>query len=129
MALHDDKARPRDATVAADVGRSAPGTLRELSYHTKLVLAICTLVFLTGVAVTAIAHRNARSATTTLADALFREVSSHAVTRTSNFVLRALPIIDSLAQLSGNGLALDDTDQLARQLLGVLAANPGLSWK
>jgi sigma-B regulation protein RsbU (phosphoserine phosphatase) len=92
------------------------------------MIGICTLVCLTGLGVTAIAHRNARTTTATVADSLFREVSAHAVTRTTNFVLRAVPLIESMARLSHDGLALDDTDRLARQLLAVLDANPGFTW-
>jgi hypothetical protein len=53
-----------------------------LSYRTRLILGISLLVLLSGAAATWLAHRSARSSTTTLADQFFREVSSHAVTHT-----------------------------------------------
>ncbi len=43
-------------------------------------------------------------------------------------MLRAAPLVESLRELADNTLALDDSDQLARQLLAILKANPGLSW-
>ncbi len=99
-----------------------------LSYRTKLVAGVCGLVLLTGAAVTWLAYRSARSTTEVLVDSLFREVSGHAVTHTRGFVLRAGPLVESLQQLGDNGLALDDSDRLATQLLAVLKGNPGLSW-
>ncbi len=113
---------------------TSPGPGREpsrgwgLSYRTKLVGGVCGLVLLTGAVVTWLAHRSARTTTENLADTLFREVSRHAVTHTRGFVLRAAPLVESLRQLSEKGLALDDSDRLAAQLLAVLEANPGLSW-
>ena len=109
-----------------DPGRPRGG--RDLSYRLKLVLGVCGLVLLTGLTVTWIAHRGARASTEALVDSLFREVSGHAVTHTRGFVLRAAPLVESLQNLGENGLALDDSDRLATQLLAVLKANPGLSW-
>jgi sigma-B regulation protein RsbU (phosphoserine phosphatase) len=37
-------------------------------------------------------------------------------------------VVESLGQLADKGLAVDDPDRLAPQLLAVLKANPGLSW-
>src|SRR4029450_2961799 len=54
-----------------------------------------------------------------------------AATHARGFVLRAAPVVESLAQLAqlaDKGLAIDDHDGLAPQLLAVLKANPGLSW-
>jgi methyl-accepting chemotaxis protein len=109
-----------------------PTRLLQLSYRARLIFGICFLVLLTGAAVTLLAHRSARSSTTALADQLFREVSSHAVTRTRDFVLRAPPIVESLAKIGSAGLALGEakthSDRLARQFLPILEANPGISW-
>ena len=69
-----------------------------------------------------------RATTETLTDSVFREVSGRAVTHTRGFVLRAAPVVESLAELADKGLAVDDPDRLAPQLLGALKANPGLSW-
>src|SRR5262249_12148821 len=59
---------------------------------------------------------------------VFREVSGRAAAHTRGFVLRAAPVVESLAQLADKGLAVDDPERLAPQLLAVLKANPGLSW-
>jgi sigma-B regulation protein RsbU (phosphoserine phosphatase) len=101
---------------------------REPSYRTRLLVGVCGLVLLTGVAVTAVAHRNARATAEALAGSLFREVSGHAVTRTQDYVLRAEPIAESLGQLADRGLALDDGERLGGQLAAVLRANPGITW-
>ena len=58
----------------------------------------------------------------------FREVSSHSVTHTRAYISRAVPLAESLQHLAGEGLALDESDRLARQLLAFLAGNPGMSW-
>jgi hypothetical protein len=63
-----------------------------------------------------------------LASNLFREVSQHSVTRARGFLARAVPVVSSLKELAGDGLAIDDTDHLARQLTAVLRANPDLTW-
>jgi sigma-B regulation protein RsbU (phosphoserine phosphatase) len=93
-----------------------------------LVLGVCGLVLLTGAAVLWLAHRGARAGTEALTDSVFREVSARAATHTRGYVLRAAPIVESLARLADHGLAVDDPDRLAPQLLAVLKANPGLSW-
>ena len=105
----------------------------QLSYRTRLILGICLLVLFAGTAATLLAHRSARTSTTALADQLFREVSSHAVTRTRDFVMRAPPIVESLAKIGERGLVVSDdngshSDNLARQFLPILEANPGISW-
>src|SRR3954454_7895051 len=99
--------------------------LRNFSYRSKLLLAVCALVFVTGAAVTFFSFRSLREKTTWLAGDVFREVSAHAVTETRDFVLRAVPLVQSVSQLADKGLAMDDSDQLARQLLALLQANPG----
>lgn len=101
---------------------------REFSYRSKLLLAVCSLVLITGAAVTVFSFRSLRETTTWLAGNVFREVSAHAVTETRDFVMRAVPLVESLGELAGHGLAVDDSDQLARQLLAMLNANPGMSW-
>ena len=105
----------------------------QLSYRSRLILGICLLVFFSRAAATWLAHRSARSSTTALADQLFREVSCHAVTRTRDFVMRAPPIVESLAKIGGKGLVPgtgsgSHSDNLARQFLPILEANPGISW-
>jgi sigma-B regulation protein RsbU (phosphoserine phosphatase) len=101
---------------------------RGLSFRAKLVLGVCGLVLLTGAVVLWLAHRGARAGTEALTGSVFREVSARAATHTRGYVLRAAPIAESLARLAGHGLAVDDQDRLAPQLLAVLKANPGLSW-
>jgi serine phosphatase RsbU (regulator of sigma subunit) len=101
---------------------------RGLSFRAKLVLGVCGLVLLTGAAVLWLAHRGARASTEALTGSVFREVSGRAATHTRAFVLRAAPVVESLVQLADKGLAVDDPDRLAPQLLAVLKANPGLSW-
>src|SRR5215218_657159 len=99
-----------------------------VSYRASLVASLSLLVAATGVAVSLFAFRGARTGTTTLAHALFQEVSDHAVTKTRAFLLRAVPIAQGLGNLSDLGLATDDPDRLARQLTAVLRANAGVSW-
>jgi sigma-B regulation protein RsbU (phosphoserine phosphatase) len=101
---------------------------RGLSFRAKLVIGVCGLVLLTGAVVLWLAHRSARASTEALIGSVFREVSARAVTHTRGFVLRAAPVVESLAQLADHGLAVEDQDRLAPQLLAVLKANPGLSW-
>jgi sigma-B regulation protein RsbU (phosphoserine phosphatase) len=86
------------------------------------------LVLLTGTAVLWLAHRSARATTEALTNSVFHEVSERAATHTRGFVLRAAPVVASLAQLVDKGLAVDKPDKLAPQLLAVLKANDGLSW-
>ncbi len=99
-----------------------------LSFRAKLVLGVCGLVLLTGVMVLWLAHRSAKASTETLTASVFREVSGRAATHTRGFVLRAAPVVETLAQLADKGLAINDHDRLAPPLLAVLKANPGLSW-
>jgi phosphoserine phosphatase RsbU/P len=101
---------------------------RGLSFRAKLVFGVCGLVLLTGAVVLWLADRGARASAQTLTDSVFREVSGRAETHTRAFVLRAAPVVESLAQLADKGLAIDDPERLAPQLLAVLKANPGLSW-
>jgi len=75
-----------------------------------------------------LAHRSAKASTETLTASVFREVSGRAATHTRGFVLRAAPVVETLAQLADKGLAINDHDRLAPPLLAVLKANPGLSW-
>jgi phosphoserine phosphatase RsbU/P len=117
---------------AGESGRPAPGEEGgrrwEPSFRTRLVAGVCGLVLLTGALVLGLAHRSARAGTEALTGAVFREVSGRAATHTRAFVLRAAPVVESLAQLADKGLAVDDPERLAPQLLAVLKANPGLSW-
>jgi sigma-B regulation protein RsbU (phosphoserine phosphatase) len=99
-----------------------------LSFRAKLVLGMCGLVLLTGSVVLWLAHRSAKASTEALIGSVFREVSGRAATHTRGFVLRAAPIVESLAQLADKGLAVDDSERLPPQLLAVLKANSGLSW-
>src|SRR5262245_37795172 len=101
---------------------------RGLSFRAKLALGVCGLVLLTGAVVLWLAHRSARASTEALTGSVFREVSGRAAAHTRGFVLRAAPVVESLGQLADKGLAVDDPDRLAPQLLAVLKANPGLSW-
>jgi serine phosphatase RsbU (regulator of sigma subunit) len=109
------------------VGERRAGGLG-LTYRSKLLLSMCGLVALTGGVITFVADRNNRASTQVLVDSLFREVSSHAAAQTKDFVLRAAPVAESLAQLSSQGLALDDLDRLAHQLLAFLQGNQGMTW-
>src|SRR5262245_43104339 len=112
---------------AAAAPPAAPAT-HGLSFRAKLVLGVCGLVLLTGTVVLWLAHRSARASTEALTGSVFREVSGRAATHTRGFVLRAGPVVESLGQLADKGLAVDDPERLAPQLLAVLKANPGLSW-
>src|SRR5262249_46041405 len=100
----------------------------EPSFRAKLVAGVCGLVLLTGAVVLWLAHRSARAGTEALTGSVFREVSGRAATHTRGFVLRAGPVVASLGQLADKGLAVDDPERPAPQLLAVLKANPGLSW-
>ena len=100
----------------------------DLTFRTKLMLGICGMVVLTGVVVVVVADRNNRQSTQALADSLFREGSERAVAQTRGFVMRAAPVARSLEQLADRGLALDDLDALAPQLLAFLNGNPGMTW-
>jgi sigma-B regulation protein RsbU (phosphoserine phosphatase) len=118
----------RAGTPALAAGVGAPRRLRGISYRASLVLSLSLLVVATGLAVSVLAFRGAREMTTRLAHNVFQEVSDHAVTKTRGFLLRAVPIAQTLGDLSDLGLATDDPDRLARQLAVVLRANPGVSW-
>src|SRR5688572_672644 len=100
----------------------------EPTYRATLVAGVCGLVLLTGAVVLGLAHRSARAGTEALTGSLFREVSGRAAAHTRGFVLRAAPVVESLGQLADKGVAVEDPDRLAPQLLAVLRANPGLSW-
>jgi sigma-B regulation protein RsbU (phosphoserine phosphatase) len=113
---------------SAEPARPAPRRGWDLSYRARLMVGVCGLVLATGAAVTWLAFRGAQDTTRVLVDALFREVSAHAATHTRGFVLRAGPLVESLQRLGDTGLALDDSDRLARQLLAFLEGHPGLSW-
>jgi sigma-B regulation protein RsbU (phosphoserine phosphatase) len=102
--------------------------LREPGFRTELVAGVCGLVLLTGGTVLWLAHHSARVGTEALTGSIFREVSGRAAAHTRGFVLRAAPVVASLSQLADKGLAVDDRDRLAAQLLAVLKGNPGLSW-
>src|SRR5437762_1734771 len=102
---------------------SAAPPARDLGFRGKLVLGVCGLVLVTGAVVVWLAQRSARASTEALTGSVFREVSGRAVTHTRAFVLRAAPVVESLAQLADKGLAVDDPDRLAPQLLAVLKAN------
>src|SRR5436305_3398842 len=106
---------------------AAPAT-HGLTFRAKLVLGVCGLVLLTGTVVLWLAHRSAQASTEALTGAVFREVSGRAATHTRGFVLRAAPVVETLGQLADKGLAVDDPEQLTPQLLGILRANPGLTW-
>src|SRR5262245_58645875 len=126
MTTHSNTESPSSSPAPpADAPRSGRW---DLSYRNRLVAGVCGLVLLTGAAITWLAHGSARARTEALADALFREVSAHAVTHTRAFVLRAAPLVESLRPLADHGLALDDSDRLAPQLLAVLKGTPGISW-
>src|SRR5438067_8980957 len=105
--------------AVASATPAAPPAARGLSFRAKLVLGVCGLVFFTGAVVLWLAHRGARAGTEALTGSVFREVSGRAATHTRAFVLRAAPVVESLAQLADKGLAIDDPDRLAPQLLAV----------
>jgi sigma-B regulation protein RsbU (phosphoserine phosphatase) len=102
--------------------------MRGMSYEASLILSLSVLVVSTGIVVSLIAFRGARTGTAQLANDLFREVSDHAVTKTRGFLQRAVPIAQAMGELANLGLATDDRDKLARQLAVVLKANPGVTW-
>jgi phosphoserine phosphatase RsbU/P len=118
----------QSAATAAGEGpdRGLPGT--GLTFRTRLILAMCGLVLLTGAAILLVADRSNRASTNALVDSLFREVSNDAATQTKDFVSRAAPVAQSLVQLADHGLAIDDLDRLAPQLLAFLQGNPGMTW-
>src|SRR3954469_6437670 len=99
-----------------------------MTFRAKLILSMCGLVLFTGALILVVADRGNRASTGVLVDSLFREVSGHAVVQTRDFVSRAGPVAESLQQLANQGLALDDLDRLAPQLLAFLKGNPGMTW-
>src|SRR3954467_738453 len=103
-------------------------TADRLSFKVNLIVGISALVLLTGVALIVIADRSSRATASQFAGGLFRGASEHVVTQARSFVNRAVPLVDSMARLGDNGLALDDSDRLARQLVAILPANPGVTW-
>src|SRR5262249_32678613 len=117
------RSSPRERNMSDDVGQHGSG----LTFRTKLLLSVCGVVLLTGAIVLLVADRSGRASTRMLVDSLFREVSGHAVTRTKDFILRAAPVAESLEQLADQGLALDDLDKLAPQLLAFLKGNAGMT--
>jgi serine phosphatase RsbU (regulator of sigma subunit) len=98
-----------------------------LPFRTKLLLSMCGLVLLTGAVILYVADRSSRAGTQLLVHSLFREVSSHAASQTKDFLRSAAPVAQSLEQLSDQGLALDDMNKLAPQLLAFLKGNPGMT--
>lgn len=121
MSDHPANAAADDADIA---GQHTSG----LTFRGKLLLGMCAMVLLTGVVVVVVADLNNRRSTKILAESLFREVSGRAATQTTEFVSRAGPVAQSLEQLSYHGLALDNLDKLAPQLLAFLNGNPGMTW-
>src|SRR3954454_9720931 len=112
---------------AAPVPASPPAR-RGLSFRARLVAGVWGLVLVTGAVVLGLAQRSARAGTEQLTGSVFREVSGRAAAHTRGYVLQAAPVVASLAQLADKGLAVDDPYRLTPQLLGVLKANPGLTW-
>lgn len=96
---------------------------RGLSFRATLVAGVCGLVLLTGSMVLGLAHPSARAGAEKLTGAVFREVSGRAATHTRAFVLRAAPVVESLAERADKGLAVDEPDRLAagRSLSDLLA--------
>src|SRR4051812_35895665 len=95
-----------------------------LTFKVNLVIGISALVLLTGAALILIAARGSRATSSDFATRLFHRASEHAVTQSRNFMDRAVPLVDSLARLGDSGLALNDSDRLARQLVALLPAHP-----
>ncbi len=89
---------------------------------------MCGLVLFTGIMIVAVADRSGQANTQTMVNLLFRQVSQRTVAQTRDFIGRAAPVAESLQQLSGRGLAMDDLDRLALQLLAFLQGNPGMTW-
>src|SRR5215212_1299533 len=106
------RAAPTTKAASPESKPAAGGRWSDLlTFRTNLVIGIGGLVLVSGVALMAIADRSARSTTSSLTSALVREASAHAVTHTREFVGRAGPLVDSLEQLGGHGLPLDDSDR------------------
>ena len=129
----DATGRPRLARVPGDPAGSdgaAPAArpARGLSFRTNLVLGVCGVVLLTGLAVLLVLGASYRQTTSTMAGDLFGGAGDHAVTQARAFVLRAAPLAETVGGLADGAMALDDSNRLARQLTDVLRANPGLTW-
>src|SRR4051812_26009096 len=60
---------------------AAPAGRWSLSYRASLILSLSLLVVATGLALTFLSFHTARDTTNELAEALFQEVSDHAVTK------------------------------------------------
>jgi phosphoserine phosphatase RsbU/P len=117
---------PNDSPPAPDKVRHSSAL--DLTFRAKLLLGVCALVVLTGGVITLVSDRSNRASTNAQVDSLFHEVSGHAAEQTKDFVERAAPVAESLSRLSNQGLALDNLDRLARQLLPFLQGNQGLTW-
>lgn len=117
------------ATTGADPWAVQPSNVTGgISYRTQLVLTMTALVVASAAAVSAVAFTSAASSARGLADSLFREASSHAVTRARNHVLGVAPLVNSIARIAPGTLALDDSGRLGIQLSQILRANEGLTW-
>ena len=105
----------------------AATTTHGLSFRAKLVLGVCGLVLLTGAVVLWLAHAGARASTEALTGP---SSAKSAASCDAHARVRSAPhrSWNRSAQLADKGLAVDDPDRLAPQLLAVLKANPGLSW-
>jgi len=89
---------------------------------------MCALVVLTGALTLAIGDQQSRRTTSALAGSLFAQGSDSAVAQTKDFVSRAGPMARLLEGMSGHGLAVQDLDKLAPQLVAFLKSNEGLTW-
>jgi phosphoserine phosphatase RsbU/P len=110
-----------------------PPASRRPSYRATLVISVSLLVVLTGLSITWFSYRRARTNSEQLAGALFREVTHNAAAQTRDYLGRATPVVRTLAGLVGGETeemhtGEDGQERLARQLLAVLSANPGLGW-
>src|SRR5688500_2382930 len=100
--------RERRARDGCTFGATA--TRHGVSYEASLILTFSLLVLGTGLAVTLLSFRATRASTTTMAHALFQEVSDHAVTRTRGFLLRSVPAAQTLGNLADLGLATNEPE-------------------
>ncbi len=101
---------------------------RSVSYRIKLMFSVIALLVITGLAITAVSYRNARTRTEAMTLSLFESATLGAAQQTRDYADRAVPTARAAAGLAGAGLALGDQNLLARQLLAFLRANPGVSW-
>jgi serine phosphatase RsbU (regulator of sigma subunit) len=99
-----------------------------ISYRAQLALTMTALVLVSAAAVSFVAFASAASSARALADSLFREASSHAVTRARNHVLGVAPLVSALSRVAPETLALNDSNRLGIQLAEILRANEGLTW-